>query len=179
MITKARRSYLLLSLFAFVFITGCRPCLIQSETTIVLVRHAEREVSTNQDPPLTAAGQQRAQALTNVVGQAGVTAIYITQFQRTQQTAQPLASNLNITPLVFTLGNNAQQHAQDLAQDILTNHQGQAVVVVGHSNTIPLVIQALGISPAPSIGEEDFDQVFIVVKHQSGATRLINGRYGP
>jgi len=161
---------------ALMLATGC-----QRTTTVILVRHAEREpvTSANPDPPLTAAGQARAQALVQVADRAGLSAIFVTEFQRTRQTAQPLATALGITPAVVNVGSSTPQHAQTLAQTILGSHQGQAVLVVGHSDTLPLVIEALGLTPGPAIGSNDFDRLFVVVKRESGSTRLISGRYGP
>ena len=176
MTTRFQKGVLMLGFIATLFATGCK-----STTTIVLVRHAEREpiTATNPDPPLTAAGQQRAQALIGVVERANVSAIYTTQLQRTIQTAAPLAGSLSMTPTVFNLGGNVQQHAQDLAADILAAHRGKAVLVIGHSDTVPLVIESLGVVPGPTIATSEFDRLFIVVKHQDGATRLITGKYGP
>jgi broad specificity phosphatase PhoE len=153
--------------------TGCAPKI----TTILLVRHAD--VGAGSDPPLNAAGQQRAQELVDVADNAGLVAIYTTQFQRTQQTAAPLASATGITPAVFNVGNSAQQHAQDVAADILANHGGKAVLVVGHSNTVPMIIEALGFTPAPSLSTSQFDRLFIVRKKQNSSTHLIEARYGP
>ena len=66
-----------------IFIGGC--CL--PATTVLLVRHAEKE--TGRDPGLTAAGQARARALVEVAKGAGVSAIYHTQLERTRLTAAP------------------------------------------------------------------------------------------
>src|SRR4029453_9075189 len=77
--------------FAY-FATFSRPV-----TTIILVRHAEKNIEPNNpNPNLSPAGQARAQELVRVLGNAGITAIYATQFVRTQQTAQPLATHLGL-----------------------------------------------------------------------------------
>ena len=73
-----------------------------SSTTVLVLRHAEK-ASGGVDPPLSSQGQMRAQELVQVAGEAGVTAIYATQFIRTQQTAQPLADHLNLNVNVFNV----------------------------------------------------------------------------
>ena len=148
-------------------------------TTIVLVRHGERgSLSSDPDPPLTTTGQQRAQALVEVANRAFLSAIYVTEFQRTSQTAQPIATALGVMPAQFNISSNPAQHALNVATDILTNHSGHAVLVVGHSDTVPLIIEALGVSSPPTIGSDEFNLLFIVIKARSGVTRLIRGRYG-
>jgi Histidine phosphatase superfamily (branch 1) len=64
-------------------------------TTIIMVRHAERDPG--YDPPLNTEGLARAQKLADVLGQNGVTAIYATDYERNRQTAAPLATKLGLT----------------------------------------------------------------------------------
>ncbi len=175
--TIRRVRYVAALALAATLAAGCQ----RRTTTVILVRHAEREPITpaTPDPPLTPAGQARAQALVQVANRAGLSAMFVTEFQRTQQTAQPVATALGITPTVVNVGGNASQHAHALAQTILGSHLGQAVLIVGHSDTVPLVIEALGLTPGPAIGANDFDRVFVVVKTESGSTRLISARYSP
>ena len=61
-----------------------------SATTIVVVRHAEKSTDDPRDPSLSAAGQQRAQDLRIALKDAGVSDVYVTQYKRTRQTAEPL-----------------------------------------------------------------------------------------
>src|SRR5258705_11006619 len=109
-------------------------------TTIVVVRHAEKGTDDPRDPSLTVAGQQRALTLSSVLKDAGVTAIYTTQYKRNRQTAEPLAqqSGISITERPITATNTAT-YAQDLAHEILTTNAGKSVLVVGHSNTWPAI----------------------------------------
>jgi Histidine phosphatase superfamily (branch 1) len=67
-------------------------------TTIIMVRHAERDPG--MDPPLNAEGQARAQSLANMLGENGVTAIYTVDYIRNKQTVQPLADKLGLTPAI-------------------------------------------------------------------------------
>ena len=149
-------------------------------TTVVLVRHAERDPITavDPDPALTAVGQTRAQILATAAGDAGVSAIYVTDSRRTQQTAAPLATRLSLTPRVFPIAGNPQQHARSIADDILNTRVGSTVVVVGHSDTVPLIIEALGFAPAPTIATTEFGHLFVLMKRERGGSRLLTARYG-
>ena len=69
-----------------------------ASTTVILVRHAEKAAEPADDPPLTAAGATRADALVDLVKDAGVTAVVSTQFQRTRLTAAPTAAKLALRP---------------------------------------------------------------------------------
>lgn len=133
-----------------------------AQPTVFLVRHAERADSApgkspamGSDPDLSDAGRTRAASLAATLKDAGITAIYVTKYKRTQQTAAPLAKSLGLTPIIVTADDNGA-----LAAAI----KGAAgnVLVIGHSNTIPAAIKALGISTEVTIGDDDYDDLFIV-----------------
>jgi anti-anti-sigma regulatory factor len=42
--------------------------------------------------------------------------------------------------------------------------QGGNALVVGHSNSVPQTLTALGMDSAPAIGETEFDNLFIVTR---------------
>ncbi|HUR00226.1 MAG TPA: phosphoglycerate mutase family protein [Gemmatimonadaceae bacterium] len=148
-------------------------------TTVVVVRHAEKSADDPRDPSLTVAGVERANALATVLADAGVTAVYTTQYRRNRQTAAALAQNLGIAvterPIDAT---NSASYANDLAREILTRHSGKTVLVVGHSNTVPDIVRALsGRSVAP-ISDPEYDHIFIVEIAPAGSPRLMHLRYG-
>jgi phosphohistidine phosphatase SixA len=147
----------------------------QAPTTVILVRHAEKAAAPADDPPLTEAGQARAQALLAIARDAGVTAIVTTQFARTRETARPAAEALKITPDVVRAG--GAQHAQEVARTIMT-HAGGVVLVVGHSNTVPAIIAALGGSQPPPICDSSYDDFYMVSVPATGPARVIHARYG-
>lgn len=152
-----------------------------AQTTIaILVRHAEQERDGSRDPDLTAAGRARADSLAAMVRRAGVSAIYHTTLKRTTQTAEPAARALNLTstPLGLRPGQSIPEHAEEVASTILTKHAGQVVLVVGHSNTVPAIAAALGVSDPPAIEDTDFSQVLIVIRAPDQPPRLIHTRYG-
>lgn len=158
------------------FGTGVQvPAPTAPPTVVILVRHAEKGAQPPQDPPLSEEGQARARALVNVARQAGVTAIITTQFERTRKTAEPTALELKITPEVVQAGGAA--HAKAVADQVM-KHAGGTVLVVGHSNTVPAIVGALGAPQPRELCDSEYDQVFTVVLADGGPARLIRSRYG-
>jgi broad specificity phosphatase PhoE len=133
-----------------------------AQQTVFLVRHAERaDAATGgtpmmtSDPDLSEAGRARAASLATMLADADITAIYTTEFKRTQQTAAPLVKQLGISPTVVKSTDTAA-----LAKQIKS--QKGNVLVVSHSNTIPDIIKSLGIDDSVTIGDNDFDNLFVV-----------------
>jgi phosphohistidine phosphatase SixA len=178
------------------------PALAQegSTTTVIVVRHAER-ASRDPNSDLSPAGLARAAALVPLVTGRGVAAIYTTEFCRTAQTAEPSAVALGVPLFVAGIGSRAggldgcnpairsERVAVEsaaapatLARRILDAHPGGTVVVVGHSNTVPALVEALGgptqcgrVLPRAdgecNLAEDVFHHVFVVrVTEGAGAT---------
>jgi broad specificity phosphatase PhoE len=141
------------------------------QTTVLLVRHADRGT---QDQ-LSAAGLARAQELVHVGEKAGIQAIYQTEFQRTRQTAEPLASALGLTPIEIPAAD-----ARGLADHIRQNQRGRTVLVIGHSDSVPLVIGALGGPVLPNIDGDEFDNLFMlsICGCERRSAKLVNLQYG-
>jgi broad specificity phosphatase PhoE len=129
-----------------------------AQSTIFIVRHTEKADATK-DPDLSEAGRARAEALAKMLKDTNITAVYATEFKRTQQTATPLAKALSITITTLPAKDNAALLAK------LRASTGNALVV-GHGDTIPDLIKALGISDPINIGENDYDNLFAVVLDQ-------------
>jgi len=104
---------------------------------------------------LSAAGKARAQALAAMLKDAGVTAIYTTEFIRTKDTAAPLAQALKVTAEVIPARDQATLIAKIKA------HTSGAVLVVGHSNTVPAIIKALG-GMDVTLADSEYDSLFFV-----------------
>ncbi len=144
-------------------------------TTIIIVRHAEK-AGPEGDVPLSEAGRARAEELARVLGSASVTAIYDTQFVRTQQTAAPLAEAMHLTPTHVQTG---PEYAKTVIHDIDQQPAGATIVVVSHSNTIPDVLKALGILQPPPICDTQYDDLFVVTRVTGAPPKLTLLRYGP
>jgi phosphohistidine phosphatase SixA len=145
-------------------------------TVVLLVRHAEKAAQPVQNPPLTESGSARAQALVAVARDAGVSAIITTQYERTRKTGEPTALALHVTPEVVDAG-PVPQHAKAVTDQVL-QHAGGTVLVVGHSNTIPAIVGALGAPQPRDLCDSEYDQLFVVVIGDTGPPRLIRSRYG-
>jgi phosphohistidine phosphatase SixA len=133
-----------------------------AQSAVFVVRHAERADTVQggnammaADPELSEAGRARAESLAAMLKDAGITAIFTTQYKRTKQTAEPLARALGITI--------AEVNAKELngLPEKIRAVSGN-VLVVGHSNTVPATLNGLGIANPPAIAETEFDNLFIV-----------------
>jgi broad specificity phosphatase PhoE len=126
-----------------------------SQSTVFIVRHAEK-ADNSKDAELSEAGRARAEALANMLKDSKISAIYTTEFKRTEQTAAPVAKALGLT--VTTLPSENQTV---LVAKLRTSTANS--LVVGHGNTIPDVIKALGIPEPVNIPDSDYDNLFVVV----------------
>jgi len=131
-------------------------CTKTSDTTYYIVRHAEKADKTR-DTPLSAAGHARAKALRDTLMSQDITKIFVTDYKRTQQTVAPLATELGITP-IEVFANQTPELVQQLKAI-----KGGNVLIAGHSNTVPEIIDELMESPQNVvITEQGFDNLFKV-----------------
>ena len=143
-----------------------------SVTTILVVRHAEKDTTMlGSDPRLSAAGVVRSHELAQVLSEARVSAIYVTPWQRNRQTAQPLATRNRDTLIVVDA-------IDETVSRLRTRHRGQTVLVVGHSNTVPQIIEQLTGEKVRPFVENDYDRLYVVTLPPSGPGRLLALRYG-
>jgi 2,3-bisphosphoglycerate-dependent phosphoglycerate mutase len=143
-------------------------------TTIILVRHAEKIIDPNNpDVDLSPAGQARAQELVRMFGDAGINAIYATQYKRTQETVKPLADKLGLPVNQINSKNTA-----DLLTQIRAQHSGQTIFIAGHNNTVPEIIAALGGPQYPIIPETEYDNLYIVTTYRTGKAKVVKMKYG-
>lgn len=166
-------SGLILLVMAGLLVITWYVCFYTPVTTVLIVRHAEKGTTPQDNPPLTTDGQARAQALARVAGDANVTAVYASQFARTQQTVQPLAAQRGLTV--------TQLNASDtdaLVNDILSNHRGETVLIAGHSNTVPEIIDKLKGGQITPVAETEFDKLFVVTVYRWRRAKVIQLRYG-
>jgi 2,3-bisphosphoglycerate-dependent phosphoglycerate mutase len=145
-------------LISYLFLLNALLSTATAQSTIFIVRHAEKADATK-DPELSEDGRARAEALAKMLRDANITAIYATEFKRTQETAAPLAKTLGISATVLPAKDSAMLIAK------LRASHGNALVV-GHGDTIPTLIKALGISESINIGENDYDNLFAAELNQ-------------
>ena len=145
-------------------------------STVILVRHAERATEPRADPLLTPEGQKRALDLAAALGGANVSSIITTHLQRTQLTAKPLGDAIGQSPIVVRAGGPA--HADSVAAAVMRRPPGEVVLVVGHSNTVPAIIAALGGPRMPDLCDGQYSNLYVMELKPGSAARLIKAKYG-
>ncbi|MFI5244337.1 MAG: SixA phosphatase family protein [Gemmatimonadales bacterium] len=167
-----RRLFLAL---ACIILAGAHASAQSGTTLVILVRHAEKAAEPAADPSLTPAGTTRARALATALANVRVEAVITTELARTRETARPLAQGRGLTPeVVHTGARDAHANAVALA---VRAHAGQTVLVVGHSNTIPAIIAALGGPKLPDICDTQYSSLFVLVVGE-GRADLVISSYG-
>ena len=141
-----------LAVFLLVFVSVSTA---SAQPVVVIVRHAEKAVIGGNDPDLSSAGRARAEALARILKDSGITAIFTSEFKRTRETAAPTGTSAHVSPTVVA--------AKDTDALLAKLHQlnGNALVV-GHGDTIPNIIKALGINNTINIPDEDYSELLIV-----------------
>lgn len=142
---------------------------------VVVVRHAEKAETPKDDVALSERGRARAEALVSALGDAGVDTIITTERRRSIETAAPLAARLHLTPIVVRMADDTNAHAAAVAAAV--RQGGSVVLVVGHSNTVPAIIQALGGPRVPDICDGQYGLLF-TLRVEPGTARLIRSTYG-
>ena len=172
MLGRARLTRILGAALAALFVATLAATSASAQQAVIVVRHAEKADQTP-DTALSAKGVARAQALATLLRSAGVTHIISSEFQRTRQTAAPLASALGLTV--------EQVPARDLpalVARLKALDPASVVVVVGHSNTIPPMLTVLGWPNTVDLHEGDFDNVFVLVPHPGQRASMVRLKYG-
>ena len=135
----------------------------QDSGMLLLVRHAEQQADGTNDPALAVEGIARARVLASTVRQAGIAAIYTTQLTRTGQTAHIVSEELGVPVIVEPITSpDVKAHAEALLARIQREHPGQTVLVVGHSNTIPVIAAVAAGSPVRPIDDREYDAMIVV-----------------
>ena len=140
----------------------------EKENTSVyyFIRHAEkdRSDSTNKNPSLTIQGLERANKWALFFKDKNIAAVYSTNYKRTQQTALPIAKEQNLKIISY----NAKEF---ISEKFITNNKGKNIVIVGHSNTTPeLVNSLLGEKKYEDIADSENNNVFIVTLKKNKTT---------
>ncbi|RSK43982.1 SixA phosphatase family protein [Hymenobacter rigui] len=177
-------AFWLLALLGLLMGSNCSNKALQAhfarglDTHIYIVRHAEKELTPGlPDPPLTAAGQQRALALRDTLRRNSMlSGIFSTATLRTRSTAQPLADTRKLTIQPYDA-----KKLPDLVALIRREYRGRTVLVVGHSNTILETVEAFGAPrPVPVVVDNEYDYLLEVTlpRDSTQAATATARRYG-
>ena len=150
----------------------------QATTTVVFVRHAEKALTPADDPGLNEAGQRRAaelaRQLAGVDVVAGIDAVYATSYRRSAETAKPIADALKLQVRSYDAADTEQ-----FLDELVKVEKGKIVLVVGHSDTVPVMIGNMGASKrVPPIAADEYDNIYIVSIPWFGKTKTLRLRYG-
>ena len=143
----------------------------QGPVVVYVVRHAERAEDGTSDPPISEAGRERASLLGDMLRDAGVTHIHTTDLKRTRQTGAPLAERLNLALEVYDPKDLPAFAAR------LRATPGRHLVL-GHSNTTPALVAALGGAPGDPIADNEYDRLYVLVIPPVGPITTTLLRYG-
>lgn len=146
-------------------------------STVILVRHAEKG-DTTADPLLSALGEQRARALDGALARFPLAAIYVSEYRRTSLTAGPTANRAGLTPVTIPVRRNPPAQAAAIAEAVRHLPRGSAALVVGHSNTLPAILRALG---GPEIGDlcdAEYATMLVLELPEGAPPRLLRASYG-
>jgi phosphohistidine phosphatase SixA len=134
--------------------------------TVIVVRHADRAA----EDDLIPAGLQRAQDLKASLAAARVTTVITSDTKRARLTGAPTAqaAHAQLRELADPAAIAAAVRAAPAAATVL---------VVGHSNTVPKIVQALGGPVLPDLADTCFDRMFVI---QLGGPKpkVVQTRYG-
>ena len=142
-----------------------------AQRAVFLVRHADR-LDDSEDTSLSKAGEARAQLLARLLKDAGITAIYTSQFQRTIKTAEPLATSLQIKPVSTPTGDNAGHFKR-----IRTENRNDIVLIVGHDRSVPALLKLFGHPVDIKIAPTEYDNLFVLVPKDTGPPTVLRLRY--
>jgi broad specificity phosphatase PhoE len=158
------------NLLLAIALSAAWPAASRAQDAIYVVRHAERADQSN-DSPLSGAGEARARALAQLLRDARITHVFTTDLKRTIQTGAPAAAAAAVTPQALPAGD-----VDALTARLRALGPGDRALVVGHSNTVPVILFNLG-AGAVTVGDAEFDNLFIVIPRRDAAPALVRLRY--
>ena len=145
----------------------------QDFTTFIFTRHAEKAKEGGKDPVLSPAGENRAVSLAETLQHTPVDLIISTPFKRTLQTVEHVASQKQLTTSIY------DYRDPNLLKNLFEEYAGKTILVSGHSNTTPMLVnQLLGEEQYQPLDESDYGKLFIVTCSQQGSCSAVVLAYG-
>ena len=145
---------------------------VQAARAVIVIRHAEKASEAGSDPELSLAGEDRAIALPRFLRHNKVDAIFTSELKRTKATASVIARQRGIVAVVVSADD-----VKGLVAKIQALPEDAVVLVVGHSNTLPLILTELGVADKVTIRDDEFGRVFVVTPTKSGRGGLLEFGY--
>jgi len=181
-ITRTRRPFLaplwvgalstLVAAFALFGLFRLSLLWLGETTTVILVRHAEKSQQ-GADPALTQVGEARALRLAAMLRDAGVTAVFASDTLRARATAAPLAARLGLPVEEY-----AGRDVEGLVAAVADRHRGETVLVVGHSNTVPQILDRLTRGRyVVTLRADEYDAFYLVTVSRFDPPSVLRLRY--
>ena len=149
----------------------------KAETTVYVIRHAEKASETETDPNLSERGAQRADSLAVQLRDSGVNVIITSHLKRTIQTAEPLARARNIRPTVIPIEPTIEAHISRIV-DAVKKRPGATILIVGHNNTVAPIVEKLGGDKIGDLCTDEYSNLIILSIAKGQPTRLLLQNYG-
>lgn len=143
--------------------------------TVILVRHAEK-ADQSADPVLSDAGEARAHALADRLSVSSIDLILTSTLQRTRLTAAPTASANSVEPQAIGLDQGTTAHVAEIVARVKSMPEDATILIVGHSNTVPLIARALG-QRASDMPDCEYDR-FLTLRLEGEGVFAVTMRYG-
>ena len=139
-----------------------------AQDAVYLIRHCEKELS-GTNPALTPEGRQRAADWSKMLQHVGLDAIITSDTLRTQQTGAIIADELGLQANAFPRGDNA-----GLVDVLQFDHEEDTVLIVAHAETIPRILEGLGVREDITIDQSEFANLFAVLGPSSDAPMYVH-----
>jgi broad specificity phosphatase PhoE len=134
---------------------------------VYVMRHLQKEAG--EDPGLTAVGKANAERLAGWFGANAPRAIYVSTTRRARETAAPLARKLHLEPKEYGPADVAGLVAR-------VRQETGPVLVVGHSNTVPDIVERLGGARPSAIADDSFGDIWRVAPRGAVEKKSLGGR---
>jgi len=141
-----------------------------AQEVVYVVRHAEK-IADVDDPPLSEQGMTRARMLREFFSDAGLTAVYATDLRRTMETGAMVTE-----PLGFEVTPVQADSLGSLVARVQREQPYGRVLIVGHSNTVPRVLEEYGYPNEITIDDDEYDHLFIIVPAAEGSPLVLRQR---
>jgi broad specificity phosphatase PhoE len=156
---------------------AARGAPIDPATIIYVVRHAEAAAPSG-DPSLSDEGLSRSRRLATLMANKQLAAIDTTQLKRAFETGKVVGDAMGIEGEVVPIDPaNIDAYAPALGAHIKQQHAGKATLVVGHSNTVPAIVEALSGTSVPPIQHTEYDRLYTITIAANGTAQLEGGTY--
>ena len=148
--------------FFILFLLASASVYAQESTVFIFTRHAEKADDGTRDPALSDKGVARAEKIQGILGDVDVTAVYSTDYKRTRSTVNPIAKEKNLEVQLY------DPRDPEFLNSLLVKEKGGTVLISGHSNTVPSMINQLAKTNYPNFSEKEYDNlVFVIVKPEN------------